>query len=109
MLIINHVSKAGGVDDSQRDLDTILVEFYKKWKTELALFACHVGATTNGDRRNRHGPEHTDGVGLNLDALFDMGHLWLVRLALGDDISIAQRVDKGGTTKTRGTYERAKE
>ena len=109
MLIINHVAKAGGIDDGQRDLDTILIELYKKLKTELALFVYHVGAATNGDRRNRHSPQHTDGVGLDLDALFNMGHIWLVGLALGDNISIAQRVDKGGTTKSRGTYEWTKE
>ena len=49
--------------------------------------------------------ERTDGVGLNLDAFLEVGHLRVVRLALGNDIGIAQCVDKGGTTKTRGAYD----
>jgi hypothetical protein len=32
-----------------------------------------------------------------------MSHLGLVALALGDNISIAQRVDEGGAAETRGT------
>lgn len=50
----------------------------------------------------------TDRVRLDLDALFDMCHFWLITLALGHHVSVAQSVDEGGTTKTRCTCERNK-
>lgn len=45
----------------------------------------------------------TNRVWLDLDALLDMCHFWLITFALGHHIGVAQSVDEGGTTKTRCT------
>lgn len=73
-LIIDVVAEAGRVDNSKRDANAVLLEFYRLPSRDCVK-----------DKQKIH----TDVDGLDTDALFNVGRLGAVRDFVGQDLGLA--------------------
>jgi len=67
-LVVNLVAKAGGIDNGERDAGAFL---FKLWGSGSAIGPG--GGSGDVDRARTGVERRTDGDGLDLDALFDVG------------------------------------
>lgn len=59
-----------------------------------------VGVSGNREKQGRWAQPHTDGNGLDLDAILNVGAIGVVRLLVGKDGLATERVDKGSSACT---------